>query len=114
MSTTDVNIDEILSAVKGKANSDGIDFLVPELQEFQVDRAKPGMIILTAGCRERGDKLKYKYAYKDADGVTVLLSIVLSTSSVIKEIELWRGDGKNILRIADPVDLFVPPMNRPF
>jgi hypothetical protein len=114
MSMTDINVNEILSIMASKFNSHGIGFIMPDAKRFQTDTIQAGMILLTNGPREEGDKLKHTYAYKDSDGVTVLISVVVSEDNIVKEIELWRGDGKNILKIADPSDFFIPPRDKPF
>jgi hypothetical protein len=42
------------------------------------------------------------FAFKDADGATVLMSILKDKSSSLAEIELWRGDSRCIQEFPDP------------
>jgi hypothetical protein len=107
-------IDSLLKEIQNspEAVAKKLQFLAVEEASF----AEPvrGIYLLTWAPPQPGDRLKLRYAFRDDDGIAVLVSLVFSRDSVLTEMEFSRGDGQPIRHIPKMAELFSPPINQPF
>lgn len=66
-----------------------------------------GFSIWSWGPPQSSDRGRITYLYADADGTGLFLTIVGSSSAAIKEIEIWRGDGKPAARVPTVEELSI-------
>ena len=91
-----LSIASLLSSLKAAPDvvEKGLKFRPVEQAEFVTPG--PGTSIWRWGHIEPDDRLKLTYLFTDSDGVGAFLSFVFDTGNLIKEIEIWKGDGSSL------------------
>ena len=58
-----------------------------------------GFILIKWKKPQVNDRLKASFSYVDEDGISPFISMVFDSKNCLQEMEIWRGDNKNLVNL---------------